>query len=510
MYFKYQSICQCAIIAAYLLPHGGRGLVSSPKLFDAPTKNPDPEKLGRVIVLNRPVFWAQAFAGLIVAAGIGVGIWAALARFDQQVVVTGKLEQQGAEKQISAPSAGAVEVQVHNGDMVTADQSLLKFKPVAPLVDVASLQQEKARLLAENQTYEQALKGYPVNNADPASLPKLRAELVQENQYYQALVTDRNLAASGDDVNQQRLLAASTPELQSQAVAARSQMQESEKQLHQGQEKLAAAQKLLALNQDILQQLTAQDVLVPRQQYQRQQQEVLSNQTTVDQLQVEQKRFTEAIAQARQQLQSTLALAAQNILNKVTQNQKRLTQIDAALRQAQQKNQTRIAEIEAELRAVQGPQEQQLRSPVAGAVFDIQPSAPGSIATANQHLLTIVPNDSWVASVLIKDQELGLVKPGMDVNVRITAWPNRELGSIQGKLVSVGASAVPPAATRPYYAFPAKIQLQQPFLEVSGQPMRLQSDMLVQGEMTLPGQQTVFDVMRQRLAKKVRVELSFN
>ncbi len=479
--------------------------MSSPKLFDAPTRNADSE-LERVIVLNRPVFWAQVFAGLVVAAGIGVGIWAALARFDQRVVVTGKLEQQGAERQISAPGAGVVEeIQVHNGDTVTAEQSLLKFKSVAPVMDVASLQQEKARLLQENQIYEQALKGYPADDADAASLPKLRAELVKENQYYQALVTDQ-MASDAD--NQQRLLAASTPELQSQAAAARSQMQESEKQLHQGQEKLAAAQKLLALNQDILQQLTqAQDVSVPRQQYQHQQQEVLSNQAAVDRLQAQQRSTDEAIATARQQLQSTLALAAQSVVNKVTQNQKRLTQIDAALRQAQQKNQTRIAEIEAELRE-QGPQEQ-LRSPVAGAVFDL-PSAPGSTATANQHLLTIVPNDSWVASVLLKDQDLGLVKPGMDVNVRITAWPNRELGSIQGKLVSVGSSAVPPAATRPYYAFPAKIQLQQPFLEVGGQPMRLQSDMLVQGEITLPGQQSVFDVMRERLAKKVRVELSFN
>ena len=482
--------------------------MSSPKLFDAPTKDATRDAAARleVIVLNRPVFWAQVFAGLVVAAGIGVGIWAALARFDQRVVVTGKLEQQGAERQISAPSAGVVEVQVHNGDTVTAEQSLLKFKSVAPVMDVASLQQEKARLLQENQLYEQALKGYPADNADAASLPKLRAELVKENQYYQALVTDQT---ASDADNQQRLLAASTPELQSQAAAARSQMQESEKQLHQGQEKLAEAQKLLALNQDILQQLTqAQDVSVPRQQYQHQQQEVLSNQAAVDRLQAEQQRSTEAIAQARQQLQSTLALAAQSVVDKVTQNQKRLTQIDAALRQAQQKNQTRIAEIEAELQA-QGPQEQQLRSPVAGAVFDL-PSAPGYTATANQRLLTIVPNDSWIASVLLKDKDLGLVKPGMDVNVRIMAWPNRELGSIQGKLVSVGANAVPPAATRPYYAFPAKIQLQQPFLEVSGQPMRLQSDMLVQGEITLPGQQTVFDVMRERLAKKVRVELSFN
>ena len=189
--------------------------------------------------------------------------------------------------------------------------------------------------------YEQALKGQPVDNTDAASLPKLRAELVKENQYYQALVTEQNLA-SGNAVDQQRLLAASTPELQSRAVAARSQLQESEKQLHQGQEKLAAAQKLLALNQDILQQLTqAQDVSVPRQQYQRQQQEVLNAQATVDRLQTEQQRSTEAIASARQQLQSTLALAAQNVLNKVTQNQKRLTQIDAALRQAQQKNQAR-------------------------------------------------------------------------------------------------------------------------------------------------------------------------
>jgi len=465
--------------------------VTSQKVFNS--SNPSeatPPTSETVVLLRRPVFWSYIFASLIVGAGVGFGAWAAIARFDQVVLATGTLEQQAPVKEIKAPTNGVVqELHVKDAEAVQKDEPLATFKPTVLAADLEALTKEKEALTKQNQIYEDALKGGKLaDQSDSASLPQLRAELVKEIQYYQGLVTDKNLeiAADGEfNANQQRLLAASSPELQSRASAARLQIQKLEKQLSLVQQDLTEAQKLLAVKQDILEPLTR-----------------LAIQAEVKRRLGQKQQLTVGISQAKKELQNTMALSAKDVLTKITQNQKRVAQIDSQLKQAQLDNQNRIAEIDAKLTQAQQPQ--QLISPVEGVVFDLQPSAPGYVANANQTLLTVVPNDSLVASVFLKDQDIRFVKEGMVVEVRMTSFPKSELGSVEGKVVWVGSDVLPPAPGRPYYATPARIQLNRPYLDVNGKPIRLQSGIAVNCEIILPEERTALDVMQDNFEKKLK------
>jgi len=318
--------------------------VTSQKVFNSSNRSEaTPPTSETVVLLRRPVFWSYIFASLIVGAGVGFGAWAAIARFDQVVLATGTLEQQAPVKEIKAPTNGVVqELHVKDAEAVQKDELLATFKPTVLAADLEALTKEKEALTKQNQIYEDALKGGKLaDQSDSASLPQLRAELVKEIQYYQGLVTDKNLeiAADGEfNANQQKLLAASSPELQSRASAARLQIQKLEKQLSLVQQDLTEAQKLLAVKQDILEPLTR-----------------LAIQAEVKQRLGQKQQLTVGISQAKKELQNTMALSAKDVLTKITQNQKRVAQIDSQLKQAQLDNQNRIAEIDAKLTQAQQP-----------------------------------------------------------------------------------------------------------------------------------------------------------
>ncbi|MDP8964991.1 MAG: HlyD family secretion protein [Cyanobacteriota bacterium] len=466
--------------------------MTTEKVFDSSDRTDVTSRLSeRVILLKRPVLWSYIFASLIVGAGIAVGTWAAIARFEQTVLATGTLEQQNAAKEIKAPTNGVVqEIRVKDGEAVQKNQPLATLQATASPAEVESLTKEKQTLTQQNQLYESILQGKnPVIESDAPSLTKLRAELVKENQYYQALVTnkERESQVSGEfNANQQRLLAASSPQLQSRASAARLQIQDLEKRSSKVQEKLAAARKLLAENPDALEQLTQVSKQV---------------QAEVKQLSAQQQQLAPELSKAKEELQNTIILSKSNVLAKVAQNQKQISDIDSQLKQAQLQNQKRIAEIDAQL--IQ-PQYLQLTSPVEGVVFDVQPPAPGTVANANQTLLSVVPNDSVVVSVFLNDKDTGVVKEGMDVDVRMASFPKSELGSLKAKVVWVGSDVLPPAPGRAYYAIPARIQLKRPFLEVNGKLIRLQPGMAVNCEIILPQKRTVLDVVRHTFEKKAK------
>ncbi len=67
----------------------------------------------------------------------------------------------------------------------------------------------------------------------------------------------------------------------------------------------------------------------------------------------------------------------------------------------------------------------------------------------------------------------------MSVDVRIVSFPSTEFGSIKGKLMWIGSDALAPTQERPFYAFPAKIQLERQSQSINGTSIPLQSGMAV-------------------------------
>lgn len=440
------------------------------------------------VILERPALWSRLFVWLLVSSTASAIFWAAIAKIDQTVVATGKLEPNGAVKEIKAPTGGVVrEIHVKDGETVKKDQLLITFDPTAPEADLNSLRKVRSSLIQENQFYDLATEGKKplVGSSDLTSLLKLRADLLSENRYYQALINGANPKATTTEfnTNQSKLLAASRAEVRSKVTAARLQIQELEKQRSQAQEELATAKQVLAVNQGILKRITplaTGEGAISQIQYERQKQDVYTKQGDVRRLTDEVKRLAIAIDHAREDLQNTVAGSQKDILSRVAENQKKISEIDTQLSRTRLDNKKKIAEIDAQIsKAVQSLQYQQIKAPVNGIVFDLQPRSPGFVVGETQAIMKLVPNDNLVASVYLTNKDIGFVREGMTVDVRVDSFPSTEFGSIKGKLISLGSDALAPTQERQFYAFPAKIELERQTLSVNGKPISLQSGMSV-------------------------------
>jgi len=436
------------------------------------------------VILERPALWSRVFVWLLVGATTSGLVWAACTRLDETVLATGKLEPKGEVKEIKAPTSGVVrEIRVQDGEVVQKDQVLLTFDPTVPKADLQSLIKLRASLEQEYQFYNAALSPDQGSGSDLASLTLLRATLIAENQFYQAQTNGLNPKGGADgefNANQQRLLAVSRAEVHSRVAAAQLHIQELEKQRSQTQSQLTTAKNVLVLNQGIMNRVAplAAAGAISKLQTEHQQQEVLTRQDEVAHLTIEQQRLAVSISQAREQLQNIIDSSAKEIYSKIADNQKRIAEINTQLSRERLDNKKKIAEIDAQLsQAKQAFEYQELKAPVAGVVFDLKPRSQGFVANTTQTLLTIVPKDNLVASVFLTNRDIGFVREGMDVDVRIDSFPSTEFGSIKGKLVGVGSDTLPPTQEHKFYAFPAKIQLERQALMVNGRPISLQSGM---------------------------------
>ncbi|NMG07564.1 HlyD family efflux transporter periplasmic adaptor subunit [Brasilonema sp. UFV-L1] len=470
------------------------------------------ETFDQPVILERPALWSQVVVWLLITITTSGFVWASVAEIEQAVPAMGKLEPQGAVKEMKAPTGGVVrEIYVQDGQLVKKGQLLVTFDPTSPQADLDSLKKLKESLVKENQFYETTVSGGSQGNgrSDLASLTRLRAALIAENEFYKAQIHGTNLKELADgefNNNQQQLSAATKAEYQSRVAAAQLQIKESEKKLSQTQIQLATAKKVVALNEEILNRITplAKEGGLSQLQYQRQQQEVFTRQAEVEKLTAEQQRLNIEISQGKEQLQNTIALSAKDVLTKIAENQKQIAKIDVELSRVRLENQKKLTEIDGQLSKVKlALQYQELRAPVNGVVFNLKPHSPGFVAHSNEPILTIVPNENLVASVFLTNKEIGFVEEGMETDVKIQSFPEREFGSIKGKLVSIGSDALAPTPERPFYAFPAKIQLTRQSLFVNGKELPLQSGMGINCSIKVR-KRTVLSILMNMFDQKIK------
>jgi HlyD family secretion protein len=175
-----------------------------------------------------------------------------------------------------------------------------------------------------------------------------------------------------------------------------------------------------------------------------------------------------------------VALSQKDLMTQIATNEKQIAEIDSQLNKVIVDNEKKLAEIESQLSQTKlNLSYQELRAPDKGTVFDLKPSAPGFVTNTTEPMLKIVPDDGLVAKVYLTNKDIGFVKEGMPVDVRIDSFPFSEFGDVKGELVWIGSDALPPEQIRQFYSFPAKIRLQKQSLAVKGRPVQLQSGMSV-------------------------------
>ncbi|MDJ0578889.1 HlyD family efflux transporter periplasmic adaptor subunit [Crocosphaera sp.] len=389
-----------------------------------------------------------------------------------------------------------------------------------------------------------------------ASLARHRAALIAENSLYQ--VELGNSTAGGVlTAEQLARLRASQAESDSRALAARLEMDQLEKQLRQAQVELAdartqllddrkvlaeidqrntnaivEAERALEIEEDILKDIMPlveeggvarlqverqrQTIAERRQQiteqrangtieHDRQKQQVQDRLKEIDRFTQEEKRLTIAISQAKAQLLNTVKVTEKDLRDKVSDNNERIADIDSQLNKTIVENNKRIAELTSQIsRTEVNLKYQEIKAPVGGTVFDLNAS-PGYVPPPNQMepLLRIVPDDNLIAEVNITNQDIGFVRVGQKVDVRIDSFPFSEFGDIKAEVISIGSDALEPDEIYQFYRFPATVALDDQYLKTADREISLKSGMSITANIQVRENRTVLSLITELFNKKV-------
>jgi len=449
------------------------------------------EPLDQPVVLRQPQVWSRAVIWTLMGVTATTIVWSFVAQVEEAVPAQGKLEPQGTVAEVQVPVGGVVqEVAIKDGDRVEKGDILLRLDPTVSKSEQASLKRVRALLLQENAYYRDVMQGGG-GELDPGlaanlpsqnlSLAQNRVALMAENQLYR-MQLGLPAGGAGLTAEERQRFQSGQNEIVSRINAAQLEVDQLQRQLAQAEIQLTSARELLRVDTGILEDLTElyRNGGIAKLQYRQQEQQVQTRQANVAQLEQEAQRLRLAIAQAGERVQNTVSVSETDLFGRIADNEKRIAEIDSQLSKLLLDNEKRMAEIDSQIsQASQTLNYQVVKAPISGTVFDLQANSPQYVVNNTEPVLKIVPADALVAKVFITNRDIGFVRQGMKVDVRVDSFPFSEFGDIKGELVQIGSDALPPDDVYPFYRFPAKVRLDGQYIERDGSKIPLQSGMSV-------------------------------
>jgi hemolysin D len=405
--------------------------------------------------------------------------------------------------------------------------------------EILALTKSRSALVAENKLYNSELSGQGIAALTPEQRQRLRSSVDESDtrkSSSQLEVAQIQRQMSENRVRRQGLvdrlaefqtnISSIQSEIASGKESLATTLSQIDRQIDQNQAKIGASTKTLSINQNILTGLRPAGAAgaIARTQIDRQEQEVVNRKSELEQqnqelirLQLEKNRLVSTsksetqrqqqriqeqrqligqrqseIAQldqehARQQLSATQGaakLSNSNALNRkdlfarIAANDKQIAEIDGQLNKTIVELDRKVADLNGQIsQAKMNLKYQDIMAPVGGTIFELKAGTPGFVATSSEPVLKIVPNNKLNAKVFISNKDIGFIKPGMTVDVRIDSFPFSEFGDVKGKIISIGSDALPADQTHQYERFPAIIQLEKQNITIKGKPVTLQSGM---------------------------------
>jgi hemolysin D len=412
--------------------------------------------------LPQPATWTKWLTQIIIiglTAGMG---WSILARVDVVIAARGKLEPISQSQAIQSRVGGVVTaVLVREGEQVDQGQLLMQLDKTALNNQLKTLLLEREQLVKEVAVLRLARQGAPIASLQQTGM-EIPPELMSQVQTRLLLVAQLNGDPTGLAPEQQQryeLFQRQLGDRQSisdlQDSALQTQIAETDAQLTKTEFQLEVEQELLTQLQPLLKQGA-----ISRTDFLRRAVDVntLQSQMNQDRLQRRQLQLNQLQAQVE----------GRRVLTETYQNlQSQLAALDAEFDSTIKTNQRQMIQVDSQLNQVQLDLENQdLRAPVDGVVFNLGPKLPGVVAQPGQALLQVVPSESLTARIQVANADIANIRVGMPVDVRIDAYPFTEYGSIKGVVTKVGSEAVAVGdQSAGVTVFPVEIRLDQQFLE---------------------------------------------
>jgi len=221
----------------------------------------------------------------------------------------------------------------------------------------------------------------------------------------------------------------------------------------------------------------------------------------MDYLQFEQQRIDkkQELAGQRHQLkqnQSALAEAEKNYQALMSEFKKTRQQ---ELSDAETKANSLVQEF---VKASQKTGLQRLTSPIDGVVQQLAVHTVGGVVTPAQQLLVVVPKEHQLeVEAWVENKDIGFVKKGQPVEIKVEAFPFTIYGIVQGKVVSVSDDAVPQEKVGLIYA--ARVSMDRSTMQVEGWEVRLSPGMGVTAEIKT-GRRRLIEFFLSPLLKSVQ------
>ena len=333
---------------------------------------------------------------------IGIIIWAVLGRLDIVAVAEGKLVPQSYLKIVQPAEQGIVkEILIKEGEFVKKGQVLMRMDAVISNAEGKSLASEagKYRLALRRIDVELGGKSFLRETGDPSDIfSHVFAQYQANRRAYESQLEEQRSVL---DKAQQEMSGAGEIKTKLEMVLP-----------HYREQERSYATLLKDGHVARLDATDKQRERIEKEQDLRSQEFVIkSTQATIDQAQ---KKINQITADYRRQLQTERVEAAAQ-LEKVSQE----------LAKQQYRN---------ELLELKAPQD--------GIVKDLATHTVGTVATTGTILMTLIPqNETLRAEVWITNEDIGFVRPGQMVKLKISAFAFQKYGMIDGLVEHVGADS---------------------------------------------------------------------
>ncbi|WP_119300551.1 HlyD family type I secretion periplasmic adaptor subunit [Dongia deserti] len=361
-----------------------------------------PSPVGRAIGLT-----------IILVAIIAIA-WACIGKVDIVATASGRIVPQGKTKVVQPADTGIVTaIHVADGDNVKAGDVLIELNSTQALADRDRFARDllQANLnLARLRGLAATLPGTPGEGRQP-DLVAPPADAKPED----LALTLAAMRAHAANEN------AKLADLDQQIQAKQAEAAEAAAMV----EKLQASLPMLADQEKLMRQMRDQMVGSKLDWYQ------------INQKLIEQKHDVGVVAHRKE-----VAEAAQRALRE--QRAAEATQYQMQILAELDKVRTQASELEAELaKAEQRLRQGVLRAPIDGTVQQLAVHTIGGVVTPAESLLTIVPAEaSLVVEAAVQNKDVGFIRAGQTVRVKVEAFNFTLYGLIEGKVLDVTRDAV--------------------------------------------------------------------
>jgi HlyD family secretion protein len=401
-------------------------------------------------------------------------VWAVVAKLDIVAVAPGRLVPETYVKIVQPADAGIVrEILVNEGDYVEPGQALLRLDPTENAADNSATVRELAMQRLQVRRVDAELAAAPMQREEGEDALLFGQTEAQRSAHRRQF--DESIA---------------------QEVASRERA---------AQEMGAATEVLRKLEQTLPTYQRAADAYAK-----------LATEHLIGQLDAEDRR-RQALEKA-QDLESQRATVA-GLQASVTASDRHLEQLRSAyasdLRSARVDAVARITQLEQEHAKLEFHREHlELRAPQAGVVKELATATIGAVVQPGTVLLSLVPrNEPLVAEVSIQNEDIGFVRQGQPVRVKLATYPFQKYGTLEGIVRTVIADSSEPQnakksadpssdAGTPQLGFKATIELHTQALRAGEASFPLAAGMQLSAEI-VEGRRTVLEYLLSPVQKVV-------